>query len=251
MSFCIIVVGGPAEPYVDRCLTSLNNQTVTDWRCCVVLDPVGDKTFERAATYASDRMSVLLNSERRYALPNILRSIEMMDPKDDDILVTVDADDWLYSYDNPDPWTSLEIVKSYYDKNPNLLLTHGSWYSFPDTAANTNNSPYFPAEFHKNIRKTPWRASHLRTFKYKLWKHVRVEDLKDERGNFYMSAWDCAMGWPMLEMAGFDRIKYIPEHIYTYNQETPFNDCKERCKQQMYYTDYIASRPQYQYKAEM
>jgi len=248
MSFCIVVVGGPAEPYLDRCLQSINNQTCQDWRCCVVLDPCGDGTFEKASSYASDQIQVILNSERKYALPNILSSIEHLNPSDNDIIVTVDADDWLYSYDNSNKWTSLEIVKGYYDRDPNLLLTHGSWYSYPDTAANTNNHPYFPAEFHGNIRKTPWRASHLRTFKYKLWKHINVEDLKDGNGKFYMSAWDCAFGWPMLEMAGYDRIKYIPEHIYTYNQETEHNDAKVRGKQQMYYTDYLAARPQYKYK---
>jgi len=248
MSFCIVVIGGPAEPYVSRCLSSINSQTIKDWRCCVVLDPVGDGTFEKASTYASDRIEVLLNSEKKYALPNIIRSIEMLDPQDDDVIVTVDADDWLYSYDNSNPWTSLEIVKSYYDSNPNLLLTHGSWYSYPDPSANTNNAAYTRAEFGGNIRKIPWRASHLRTFKYKVWKHLNHEDLKDENGDFFMSAWDLAFMWPLLEMSGFDRIKFIPEHLYTYNQETPFNDAKERGRQQMYYTDYIAAQPQYKYK---
>jgi len=251
MSFCIVVVGGPCSSYIQRCLSSLNNQTIKDWQACVVLDPVGDGGFEKASTYVSDRIEVVLNKERMYALPNIIRSIEMMQPQDDDIIATVDADDWLYSYDNPNPWTSLEIVKSYYDRDPNLLLTHGSWYSFPDTSANTNNAPYARSDFNGNIRKIPWRASHLRTFKYKLWKHVKHEDLKDENGNFYMSAWDLAMIFPQLEMAGYDRIKFIPEHIYTYNQETPFNDAKERGKQQMYYTDYIAAQPQYKYKENL
>jgi hypothetical protein len=232
-------------------MQSINHQTCQDWRCCVVLDPVGDKTFEKASAYASDRIDVLLNAKQMFALPNIIRSINMMSPKDDDIIVTVDADDWLYSYDNTNPWTSLDIVKSYYDKDPNLCLTHGSWYSFPDTSANTNNCAYGRAEFDGNIRKTPWRASHLRTFKYKLWKNINVEDLKDEKGEFYMSAWDCAFGWPMLEMAGYDRIKFIPEHIYTYNQETEFNDAKVRGRQQMYYTDYLADQPQYKYKADL
>lgn len=249
--FKIVVIGGPAESYIDRCLQSLNNQTVKEWQACVVLDPVGDKTFEKASAYTSDRIKVILNEERRYALPNIIRSIESMSPSEEDIIVTVDADDWLYSYDNPNPWTSLEIVKSYYDKDPNLCLTHGSWYSYPDTSANTNNAPYTTSDFQGNIRKIPWRASHLRTFKYKLWKHLKYDDLKDENGEFYMSAWDLAFMWPLMETCGFDRIKFIPEHIYTYNQETPFNDAKERGRQQMYYTDYIAAQPQYQYKENL
>lgn len=248
MSFCIVVVGGPAEKYIDRCLSSINKQTFQDWRCCVVLDPVGDGTYNKARPYVSNKIQVVLNEKRLYALPNIIKSIETMDPKDEDIIATVDADDWLFSYDNPNPWTSLEIVHGYYQRIPKLLLTHGSWYSYPNQNANTNNAPYHPEEFNGNIRKTPWRGSHLRTFKYKLWKHLNYEDLKDQNGEYYMSAWDCGFGWPMIEMSGYHRIKFIKEHIYTYNQETPFNDAKVRGKQQMYYTDYIAAQPQYKYK---
>jgi len=244
----IMVVGGPAEDYIVRCLTSIINQSVLDWDAQVVLDPVNDKTYEIAKAYERPNLKVLLNDKQEYALPNLLKASELLNPSDDDILVTVDADDWLFSYDTPSHKDSLSIVKSYYDRNPELLLTHGSWRSFPNAGANTNNAPYTRHEFDNNLRKFAWRASHLRTFKYKVWKHINVEDLKDADGKFFRSAWDLAFVFPMLEMAGLDRIQFIREPIYTYNQETPFSDTRMRLQEQMYYTDYIAAMPQYKYR---
>ena len=44
-------------------------------------------------------------------------------------------------------------------------------------------------------------------------------------GEFLPMAWDFAMLYPMLEMAG-GRFKYIPEVLYIYNVATPNNDYK-------------------------
>jgi hypothetical protein len=164
----------------------------------------------------------------------------MLCPFDEDIMVTLDADDWLHNSD------VFSIVKSYYDKYPDILLTHGSWVGYPFPNATTNNAPYTEEEFKGNIRKIPWRASHLRTFKYKLWKKVKDEDLRDGQGNYYESAWDLAMMWPMLEMAGFSRVKFIPEKLLVYNMENPNGDTRLRVRQQMYYTDYLARKTPYE-----
>lgn len=41
----IVIVGGPAENYVEKCLESLCNQTYKNWTCQVMLDPVGDNSY--------------------------------------------------------------------------------------------------------------------------------------------------------------------------------------------------------------
>jgi len=237
----ILIVGGPVEYYIERCLKSLVLQFHTDWEAQVVLDPFKDRSVEKALNWQSDKLRVHVNRERQTALPNLIKAAEMLHPSDEDILVTLDADDWLYDVN------TLAIVAQYYQKNPELLLTHGSWVGFPNVKVQTNNAPYTKEEFSGNIRKIWWRASHLRTFKYKLWKHVKDEDLRDERGCYYESAWDLAMMWPMLEMAGYDRIKFIPEKLYVYNMENPCNDAKMRVRQQMFYTEYIARKAPYGY----
>lgn len=238
--FKILIIGGPVEHYIDRCLKSLAIQNFTDWEAQVVLDPFNDNSYNKALTWQNNKLKVHKNPVRLTALPNLLLSVSMLEPKDDDILVTLDADDWFYDAN------ALSIVASYYHRYPELLLTHGSWVAYPFPNANTNNAPYTQEEFKGNIRKLPWRASHLRTFKYKLWRRIKDNDLRDERGAYFESAWDLAIMWPMLEMAGFDRVKFIPEKLLVYNMENPSSDSKLRVKQQMYFTDYIARKTPYE-----
>jgi len=242
--FRIVVVGGPAEKWVERCLDSIKSQK-EEFTACVVLDPVGDTTYEKAKRYESEKIKVILNDKREYALPNIIRSINEQNPAPEDIIATVDADDWLKDEN------SLSVVKKAYDSNPSLLLTHGSWESHPNPNGPTNNGPYKVEDFKSNIRHQPWHASHLRTYKYKLWARIRDEDLRGPDDNYFESAWDLAFMWPMMEMAGFERIAYIPERIYVYNQETPFSDEKTKYQQQIFFTKYVANKPQYQYAEDL
>jgi glycosyltransferase involved in cell wall biosynthesis len=240
--FRIVVVGWKAEIYVARCLGSIVSQAVSDWTACVVIDPSDDRTVNLAEVYANDpRITVIANSIQMYALPNIIRSIDEQHPVDDDVIVTLDLDDW---FSGPN---SLEIVKRYYDRNPQLLLTHGSWVSHPNPASPTNNGPYTLEDWAKGIRRVDWRGTHLRTFKYKVWKHVKDEDLRGPDGKYFDIAWDLAIMLPMLEMAGKDRVQYVSERIYTYNQETPYNDYKLRLKDQESTADYINSMLPYSY----
>lgn len=237
----IIIVGGPAENYIKRCLDSLMYQENKNWEACVVLDPVGDRTYEIASGYSSQKIKVIQNPHRMYALPNILRCVEELKPSDEDVLVTIDADDWL------EGTRALTILDQYYNRNPDLLLTHGSWQQFPNKNEITNNGAYSEVDFRKGIRRVSFRASHLRTFKYKLWRRIKIEDLKGPEGEFYPSAWDLSFMWPMIEMAGVHRVRFIPEVLYNYNQETPFNDAKVRLREQMVLTDYQASLTPYPY----
>jgi hypothetical protein len=81
-----------------------------------------------------------------------------------------------------------------------------------------------------------------------VWKFVEERDLKDINGKFFKVAWDMAMMWPMLEMAGYHRALFISEPLYVYNMETLFNDFKLRVKEQMFYSDYIAAMKPYSYR---
>jgi glycosyltransferase involved in cell wall biosynthesis len=238
--FKIVSVGGPAEGYVCKCLDSVLQQENKDWVLQMVLDPAGDKTYEQAKKYESSQIHIKLNLDRRYALANIVDSIKLLDPTDEDILVFLDADDWL---SGP---RALSIVKSYYDKHPSLLVTHGSWTSHPNPKVIHNNAPYERREFNNGLRHGPWRGSHLRTMKYKVWKRIKDTDLRDKNGMYYPSGWDLAIMFPALEMAGYDRVAFIADRIYVYNQETPHNDHKVRSRQQTDYANYIRSQKPYQ-----
>jgi glycosyltransferase involved in cell wall biosynthesis len=240
--FKIVVIGGYAEKYIEKCLTSICTQTEKDWKVQVLLDPVGDKTYEKALPFASDKISIKLNNTRQYGMHNIIDCINLLDPEDEDIIATVDADDWLFLSN------SLEIVKNKYLENKNLLITHGSWVGYPNASCPTNNGAYSREDFERGLRKVDWRATHLRTFKYKVWKYVRDADLRNYDGRYYTVSWDIAMMWPMLEMAGYDRILFINEPMYVYNSETPYNDYKVDLRFQMSNERYLASLTPYLYR---
>lgn len=237
-----MIVGGPADPYIQNCLSSLIQQDHKDWEAQVVLDPMGDDTYNQAMQFKDPRIKVKLNDTRKYATANLLEAARLLQPADDDVLVTIDADDWLASRN------SLSIVKRYYDAQPDLLVTHGSWTSVPDPNCYKNNAPYTEEDFKNNIRKVSWRGSHLRTFKYKVWKCIKDEDLRGPDGKYAETAWDLFIIWPMLELSGYKRVKFIPEIIYVYNQLTPHNDSKIRLREQMFLTDWLAARPPYIYR---
>lgn len=242
--FRIVIVGWRVEKYIERCLNSAISQAEKDWTACVVLDPCKDQSLKLAKYIAKtdSRIRVIGNKKKQYATANIMRSISEQTPADDDVIVTLDGDDWFAGKD------TLSIVKRYYTQNPNLLVTHGSWISYPDPSMDTNNIPYSKKDWEIGVRKVGWRASHLRTFKYKIWKYVNHKDLIGPDGLYARVAWDLAIMFPMLEMAGQDRVKYVFERIYTYNQESPYNDHKMRLKEQKVFADYFVNKTPYQYQ---
>lgn len=238
----IVIIGWKVEKYIDRCISSLISQELKDWTTCVVLDPSDDRTVEIANSYAKkdSRIKVISNTTQMYAMANALRSINEQTPNDEDVIVALDADDW---FAGPN---TLSILDGYYKRKPEILVTHGSWVAFPDSA-NGNNAPYSTMEWEKGIRKVPWHASHLRTFKYKLWKHVKDEDLRGPDGLYARVTCDFAIMFPLMEMAGQNRVQYIPEKIYVYNRETPFNDKKMRLQEQLQFAKYFSSKTPYNY----
>ena len=84
-----------------------------------------------------------------------------------------------------------------------------------------------------------------------MWKNVKDEDLKGPDGLYARVTWDLAIMFPMLELSGYNRVKFIPEIIYVYNQETPYNDGKMRLKEQMQFADYFAAKQPYSYKMDL
>ncbi|MBE3138584.1 MAG: hypothetical protein IMZ63_02075, partial [Actinobacteria bacterium] len=195
------------------------------WKAQVVLDPVEDKTYENALAISDPRINVKLNETRNYNLSNFLEASSLLSPDDEDVIAMIDADDWLANNN------VLSIVKNYYETIPDLLVTHGSWAPYPKPNIH-NNRPYSEQDFEIGVRKTAWRASHLRTCKYKIWKNIKKEDLQDENGNFFTVTGDLALMFPLIEMAGYPRVKFIPEILYIYNQETTFSDDKLHAEQQ-------------------
>lgn len=218
----IIIPFYNVESWIKTSIQAIKSQTYSNFKCILLDDVSSDKSAQIVEELIVDdpRFLLIKNSEKKYALKNIYDGIEYLKPSEEDIIVIIDGDDWLANK------RSLEIVDKYYLEDPNTLMTYGTYIEYP-----TGRIPNNVKEYSRNVlmqgrvRQDIWRASHLRTFKYKLWKSINPEDLKDQNGNFYVMTGDLATMFPMLEMAR-ERAKYIKEIIYCYNFSNPINDEK-------------------------
>ena len=159
-----------------------------------------------------------ISKSRTTALENIHNNLMNNNLLDDDIIVILDGDDFLINDE------CLNLLDAIYNINK-PLITYGQ-YIYPNGSIG-HCYPYSKEEFEK-LRQLDWRASHLRTFRYKVYKEIANQDpnwncLKDSNGDFYKSTYDIAMFHPMLEIVGFENVHFNPIPLYYYRIHQ-FND---------------------------
>jgi hypothetical protein len=147
---------------------------------------------------------------RYYLMENTVEGVNMANCKDDDILIFADMDDFFCS-DN-----AIKIIEDTYAENSNLLLTYGSYFDMK-----TQEKGKFCGEYQEDecFRTAPWRASHLKTMKYKLFRSIPLREFKDNKCVWVKCATDRALMLPALELAGFGRIRHIEEILYCYCEQ--------------------------------
>jgi len=237
-TFKIVVPFYNCEKWIGTCIKSVKRQKYKNFTCVLVDDMSTDNT----ATVVKDnivndsRFKLITNKTKKYALANIVEVIKKTECNDEDVIILLDGDDWFASSN-----TLGKLCDAYKD---NTLMTYGSYVYNPSGQKGVEPSEY-PEEVVKNnaFRQDQWRASHLRTFKYKLWKHLQKSDLKED-GEYYEMTYDQAIMLPLLEMAS-ERSKYIPEVLHVYNKENPLNVDKIKEKQQFELAQKIRSKKPY------
>jgi len=228
--FKILIPVYNAENYIKNALISVLNQDYGNYEVMIVDDCSTDSTPDIIHDFIyeyslDDIFSFRINENRQYALQNLyemIQSSKWVDAlSDEDVFVTLDGDDW---FSNDSVLSRLNEI--YQDEN--CWMTYGSYQVYPTGQGWIDHVNEYPKEIIESgdFRKDPeWRASHLRTFKAKLAKRLTKEDLSDMDGNFYEMAWDQALMFPMMEMAR-ERVRYVPDILYTYNNDNPINDHK-------------------------
>jgi len=238
--FKVIVPFYNVEKWVKYCVRSIKKQDYKNFQCILMDDISTDQSADFVAKEieGDDRFILIRNSDKALALKNIYDAINISKPDDEDVIVTVDGDDWLANSN------VLGYLSDFYKKHK-CWMTYGSYAEYP-TNVRGKFSKQIPPEWIKNrtLRDSPWLASHLRTFKYKLWKKIKKQDFLDSDGNFYKMAWDLSFMFPMLEMAG-EKSRHISEILYTYNVDNPINDHKVDNRYQIRLEREIRSKPPY------
>lgn len=228
--------------YVERCISSIKEQTVQNWKCYITNDcsTDGSEKIIEELIKDDDRFELINNKIKMWQTGNYWQVVNRSEISDGEICVTIDGDDWL-----PDPLV-FERVYSYY-MDGKTLMTFGQYkewkggegFLFPRMVRKPN--PF------SESRNLPWTSSHLRTFKAGLFRRIRKEDLmKPDGSGFIEVAGDVVCFNPCLEMAGEDRVKYVQDINYVYNSETPLNECKNNVNYSFKIVKYIGQKPKYQ-----
>jgi len=225
------------ERWIEQCLTSVISQNHTDWEAVVIDDGSSDRTQEILEKYKGDyRIKVVrFETNRGSAIGSIVHATHAMTMTPDDVIVNIDGDDML-----SDPDVLGHLAGVYGD--PSVLMTYGQFE--PMTHGYHNYCQPLPNS--RTYRKSgAWVVSHLRTYRKKLFDHLRDSDLRDDDGEYYKMAGDAALIFPLIEMAGLRRIRFIPRVLYLYNDISEMNDMKRNAGLQVGIANKIRQKPEY------
>jgi len=232
--FIITVPVYNALTYVEDCLNSIKSQIYKDYEVFVVDDCSTDGTWEIVKKCEKiDNFHVFRNDVRSHSpIGNIVRATKEANCKDKDIIVNVDGDDQLSSI------YVLSCLNWAY-QNKDVWATYGQFSS-------SQYSLCQPISNHRVYRKeNVWKVGHLRTYKKWLFDLIKDKDLRDEDGEYYKFAGDCALIYPIVEMCGSKHLKYIDTVLYMYNNDNYLNEWRVDEKQQDYIKNKIKSKDPY------
>jgi glycosyltransferase involved in cell wall biosynthesis len=236
----IIVPFYNVEKWILYNIRSIKAQKHKDFECIFVSDQGTDNTTSiiEKEIEGDDRFKLFINEERTGALGSTNYGIKKTNPNDEDILVVLDGDDWF-----PDADTLSYLNETY--EIEQCWMTYGSYVEYPAKVRGKFNKP-LPQQVIENqlYRQAEWMTSHLRTCKYKLWKRIKDEDMRNKDGKYYPMCGDLPVVFPMLEMSG-NRAHYIERIMHVYNRTNPANEDKVNHQLQLSIEAEIRQKPKY------
>lgn len=212
----VVTTYNPGLKYIKKCLESISGQEYQNYEVCVV-DDCSTKDVSLIRNYIKNfcnkhKWKYIFNDNNLGMINSFINGVNILNCNDDDILVSIDGDDELYNSQ------VLKILNNKYDYN--TLITFGNLISIDKNETNFSefkcNRDWYHISKNKLFRDEDWYYTHLKTFRYKLFKKIKKEDLKID-GKYVKSATDRALMYPMLEMAGLKN-KCISEPLYIYNR---------------------------------
>lgn len=237
--FKIIVPFYNVEDWIGKCVKSIQLQTCSDFECFLVDDISTDNSVNviENLIQGDDRFTLIQNTEKKFALRNIYEAIDSSGVDPEDVIVTLDGDDWFATK------KALEALDTVYNEY-SCFMTYGSYIEYPSMVKGKFCRQIPPEVVASNTyRRSQWFSSHLRTFKRHLWNSINTDDLKKD-GEFFRMTWDMAFMFPMLEMAGPLAI-HIDKMLYSYNRQNPLNDDKVNHRLQLETEQHIRTKERY------
>lgn len=221
-----IVPAFNASKNINKLILSLQTQKDVKWTCVVIDDLSDDRDdlVKNINAFNDERISIVLNDERKFALRNIVEQ----SLKFDSIIAVIDGDDSLCNDD------TVTLIKNAYVHEHTVAWTKHKW---------DINGLNISENLDKNINpyQTRWVSSHLRTFDSALLKMINVNNFKDAKGQWFKRGYDQALMLPLLFKTK-NRV-FIPEVCYLYNinscsiQKRDWNE-----KEQLNTVNFVRSR---------
>jgi glycosyltransferase involved in cell wall biosynthesis len=214
--FAILIQGRNNGAFVEKTLRSALTQAYDNFRLLYVDDASDDGSFEFVRDFLNENkhlLKVSLHRNEKPIGPLGCLALLIRECEDEEIAVVLEGRDWLAH-----EWV-LQKLNEYYS-DPDLWLSYGQSRSYPNFQMGASR-PFSVAEW-KNLRASPFMASHLKTFYAKLFKKIDEADLQ-LKGEYLKGASELAYMFPMLEMAE-SHFQYIPDILYISNSESPFEE---------------------------
>lgn len=237
--FVIVSCGYNCGKYVRQHIDSIQKQTYQNYIHLIVDDASTDDTYKNIVKYSKgSRTKIYRNDNNIKWIANAVKILPE-NALENDIIVIVDLDDYL-SKSN-----ALEIVNNMYNSGDYWMTYSRMFYSSKKITSHW--IPIYSQDDikRKQFRNMVWAFTHLRTFKYFLWKKIDENDLKDECGNWLKYCYDRAILYPMLEMSSNNHIGHINDILYVYNDDNPLQVEKNYRREQENVRDYLNSKEKY------
>jgi glycosyltransferase involved in cell wall biosynthesis len=206
--------------YLDNCISSLLLQDYDNFEIIFVDDASTDGSHERIPM-DDPRITLIRNTENKGGAWNLHQCLLRCQP--DDIFFQLDGDDWLSCND------ALSHVNRFYEET-SCWVMYGQFMLVDGSYGLAR--PFTDLNDFRNMR-FDWVAPAPRSFRAGLYHRISDQDpaydcMRDPKGNWYREAMDVAMIYPVLELAGFENVKFNTRTLYVYNIANPLNVHKSR-----------------------
>ena len=199
---------------VEKVVTSVREQSDSRWKWTIIDDCSSDDTAVKfqEATRGMTGVQIIVNSERKHALRNIVEAARQH-VDSEDIVATLDGDDSLC---NP---RTVETLISAYGSGSDVVWTAHRW----DTNG-MNISGHMPNQV--DPYAWPWVTSHLRTFRASLLARISDDNFKNHLGEWFKRGYDQALMLPVLFVGGGRT--FVSDVCYQYNIDSASIPSSER-----------------------
>ncbi len=158
-----------ATAHIEDLVDSVKEQRNGSWEHIIVDDMSTDESYKLACELTKDdeRFTIIKNTEKCWALKNVVRHARCYQEEDKTIVAVIDADDALCNEN------TVDLLLEAYGDDVDTVWTSHSW-----DINGLNISKSLPQNPPVNPYQYPWVSSHLKT-----WRASLLSSISDENFN--------------------------------------------------------------------